>query len=76
MKPTTLAFEPRHADAVPVEVLRLQPQSSAPFDRPPHAHRLLLGARRRHGRVLPTGPLTMLVAMSADAVAAELAPTK
>jgi AraC-like DNA-binding protein len=38
MKPTTLAFEPRHADTVPVEVLRLQPRSSAPFDRPPHAH--------------------------------------
>jgi glyoxylase-like metal-dependent hydrolase (beta-lactamase superfamily II) len=27
-------------------------------------------------RVLPKGPLTMLVAMSADAIAAELAPTK
>jgi AraC family transcriptional activator of pobA len=44
MKPASLAFAPRRADALPLEVLQLgggnrNNKANAEFDRPPHSHR-------------------------------------
>lgn len=38
MKPASLAFSPRRADTLPLEVFRLG-SGNAEFDRPPHSHR-------------------------------------